>query len=104
MNIINRGFYKAELVRTIENSEIPEFLNEYLLEDLQAKIFELMKQKYFPTFKNYLEFHKLLSKNDLLTKLYNESIAKNNMNLINDEINFTTINDEEGELNEKKKY
>ena len=69
INISNRVYYKAELARTIEKLESLEQLNEFLLDDLQTQIFLLMKQKYYPEFKNYTEFHKLLLKNDFLLKL-----------------------------------
>lgn len=69
VNICNRQFYKPELVKTVERLEMVEHLNETLLDDLQAKIFELMKQKYYPDFKSYPEFQKILHKNDLLFKL-----------------------------------
>ena len=69
INIANRVYYKAELARTIEKLESLEQLNEFLLDDLQTQIFLLMKQKYYPEFKNCAEFQKLLLKNDFLFKL-----------------------------------
>jgi len=64
VNIVNQNFYKAELIQTVEKLDMIEKLNESLLDDLQAKIFDLMKQKYFPNFKNYPEFQKIIFKND----------------------------------------
>ena len=69
INISNRVYYKAELAQTIERLEDSSRVNETLLDDLQAKIYLLMKQKYYPDFKNYPEFHKLLLKNDLISKI-----------------------------------
>ena len=73
MNVTNRQYYKAELTRTVERLENEEYLNEYLLDELQAKIYLLMKHKYYPKFKNYPEFHKILLKNDLILKLTSQS-------------------------------
>ena len=69
VNISNRVYYKAELAQTIERLEDSSRVNETLLDDLQAKIYLLMKQKYYPDFKSYPEFHKLLLKNDLIYKI-----------------------------------
>jgi hypothetical protein len=69
INISNRAYYKAELAMTLENLEDENYLNESLLDELQAKIYLLMKQKYYPEFKKYPEFHKLLHKNDLIFKI-----------------------------------
>lgn len=74
MNILNRVYYKPELTQTIERLETNvDSLNESLLDELQAKIYLLMKQKYFIDFKNYTEFHKILLKNDFIFK-YSDSI------------------------------
>jgi hypothetical protein len=69
VNISNRIYYKKELAKTIENLESPQpAINESVLDDLQAKIYSLMKQKYYPEFKNYPELHKILLKSDFLFK------------------------------------
>ncbi len=71
MNILNRVYYKPELTQTIERLETNvDSLNESLLDELQAKIYLLMKQKYFIDFKNYTEFHKILLKNDFIFKYF----------------------------------
>jgi hypothetical protein len=79
INVTNRIFYKAVLVKTVERLELVEFLDESLLDELQDKIYFLMKQKYYPEFKNYSEFHKILIKNDFIFKL----TAKKNKNTKN---------------------
>lgn len=72
VNILNRVYYKPELTQTIELLETNvDSLNESLLDELQAKIYLLMKQKYFIDFKNYTEFHKILLKNDFIFKYSN---------------------------------
>ena len=72
MNILNRVYYKPELTQTIERLEKNvDSLNESLLDELQAKIYLLMKQKYFIDFKSYTEFHKILLKNDFIFKYSN---------------------------------
>ena len=72
MNILNRVYYKLELTQTIERLEKNvDSLNESLLDELQAKIYLLMKQKYFIDFKAYTEFHKILLKNDFIFKYSN---------------------------------
>ena len=76
INIANRIFYKSELIKTVEHLEMNEHLNESLLDDLQDKIHLLMKQKYYPDFKNYPEFHKILLKNDLLFKLTSNDVTQ----------------------------
>jgi hypothetical protein len=50
-------------------------INESLLYDLQLKIYLLMKQKYYPEFKQSFEFQKLISKNDSLKSLVNTSTS-----------------------------
>ena len=74
VNIANQQFYKPELVKTIDRLQQVDYLNETLLDDLQAKIFVLMKQKYYPDFKKYPEFQKILNKNDLLFKLTSTNV------------------------------
>jgi hypothetical protein len=69
VNIVNRVFYKKELAQVIERMENSTDVDETLLDELQFKIYLLMKQKYYPDFKNYPEFHKILLKNDLIFKL-----------------------------------
>lgn len=76
VNIANRIFYKSELIKTVERLEMNDHLNESLLNDLQEKIFLLMKQKYYPDFKSYPEFHKILLKNDLLFKLTSNDVTQ----------------------------
>jgi hypothetical protein len=72
VNILNRVYYKPELTQTIESLEKNvDSLNESLLDELQAKIYLLMKQKYFIDFKTYTEFHKILLKNDFIFKYSN---------------------------------
>jgi len=72
VNILNRVYYKPELTQTIERLEKNvDSLNESLLDELQAKIYLLMKQKYFIDFKSYTEFHKILLKNDFIFKYSN---------------------------------
>ena len=72
MNILNRVYYKPELTQTIERLENNlDSVNESLLDELQAKIYLLMKQKYFIGFKNYIELHKILLKNDFIFKYTN---------------------------------
>lgn len=72
--IANHQFYKAELTQTVEKLENPNHLNENLLDDLQKKIYNLMDAKYYPKFKRYPEFHKLLIKNKFyLLNLASES-------------------------------
>jgi hypothetical protein len=66
---VNRVFYKKELAQVIERMENSTDVDETLLDELQFKIYLLMKQKYYPDFKNYPEFHKILLKNDLIFKL-----------------------------------
>ena len=66
INLSNRIYYKKELVRTLENLENEDCINDSLLDELQEKIYLLMKQKYYPEFKNYPEFHKVLFKTDLI--------------------------------------
>ena len=73
MNILNRVYYKPELSQTIERLENLDFLNDSLLDELQAKIYLLMKQKYFQDFKTYSEFQKILLKNDFIFKYANIS-------------------------------
>jgi hypothetical protein len=77
INIMNHMFYKAELAQTIDNMDNHDTINETLLDELQAKIYLLMKQKYYQDFKQYPEFHKLLNKNDLIFKLANTSSTIN---------------------------
>jgi hypothetical protein len=97
MIFANRQYYVVELSKTIECLENQDKLNEYLLDELQTKIFLLMKQKYYSKFKNYSEFHKILAKNDLLHKLtlqqtdliYNEDYSLlNNKHIKNDCLNL----------------
>jgi hypothetical protein len=97
INLANRHYYKVELTKTIECLENQDQLNEFLLDELQTKIFLLMKQKYYPKFKNYSEFHKILAKNDLLHKLtlqqteliYNEDYSLSyNKHINNDCLNL----------------
>lgn len=101
VNMINRQFYKAELTQTVERLESNDYLNEFLLDDLQTKIFQLMKLKYYPKFKKYSEFHKLLLKNDLYLKLTYEEDDLNGDNeedslvLIDNQLNEADINDYE---------
>jgi hypothetical protein len=71
VNISNRIYYKKELAKTLENLENENCLNDSLLDELQAKIYLLMKQKYYPEFRSYPEFHKVLLKSDLLLKKTN---------------------------------
>jgi len=75
VNIANRIFYKPELIRTVERLDMVEHLNETLLDDLQNKIFQLMKQKYYPDFKSHPEFQKILLKNDLLFRLTSTNVT-----------------------------
>jgi hypothetical protein len=71
VNIIHRAYYKPELSLTVERLEQAHLLhlNEGLLDQLQAKIYLLMKQKYFLDFKSYSELHKILLKNDFIFKV-----------------------------------
>jgi sorting nexin-13 len=69
VNISNHLFYKSQLVRTMENIENLDKINEFVLDELQSKIETLMKDKYFNGFKEYSEFRKILLKNDLFLKL-----------------------------------
>ena len=48
-------------------------INENLLKELQLKIYLLMKQKYYPEFKQSIEFQKLINKNDFFKSLVNTS-------------------------------
>ena len=64
MNISNRVYYKRELSVALENIDNSDLINETVLDDLQSKIYILMDEKYLPEFKNSVEFHKLLLKND----------------------------------------
>ena len=73
INIMNHMFYKSELAQAIDNMDNHDTINETLLDELQAKIYLLMKQKYYQDFKQYPEFHKLLNKNDLIFRLVNNS-------------------------------
>ena len=66
-------YYKDELSRTLERMKNEDEINENLLNDLQLKIYLLMKQKYYPEFKQSFEFQKLISKNDSLKSLVNTS-------------------------------
>jgi hypothetical protein len=50
-------------------------INENLLHDLQLKIYLLMKQKYYPEFKQSIEFQKLVNKNGFLKSLVNTSTS-----------------------------
>ena len=68
MNISNRIYYKKELAKTLENLENDINVNDTLLDELQSKIYLLMKQKYYPEFRNYPEFQKVLLKSDLFLK------------------------------------
>lgn len=65
----NKAYYKKELAQVIERMENLSEVDETLLDELQFKIYLLMKQKYYSDFKNYPEFHKILLKNDLIFKL-----------------------------------
>ena len=70
INVANRVFYKRELAQVVDTMEKRAAqIDETLLDELQFKIYLLMKQKYYPDFKNYPEFHKILLKNDLIFKL-----------------------------------
>jgi hypothetical protein len=66
---LNRVYYKPELVSTLERLENFDYLNDTLLDELQSKIYLLMKQKYYTEFKSYSEFHKILLKNDFIFKI-----------------------------------
>jgi hypothetical protein len=44
-------------------------VDENLLKELQMKIYILMKQKYYPGFKQSAEFQKLLTRNELSKSL-----------------------------------
>jgi hypothetical protein len=78
VNILNHIYYKADLAQAIDNLDNRSCLNETLLDELQAKIYLLMKQKYYQDFKSYSEFHKILHKNDLLDKLIAAASASTN--------------------------
>ena len=80
INFSNRQYYKVELSKTIECLENQDQLNEFLLDELQTKVFLLMKQKYYPKFKNYSEFHKILAKN-----LESVTYFSDSMHLLNKE-------------------
>ena len=56
-------------MQTLERLENFDYLNDTLLDELQSKIYLLMKQKYYTEFKNYTEFHKILLKNDFIFKI-----------------------------------
>ncbi len=92
MNVTNRQYYKAELTRAVERLENEENLNEFLLDELQAKIYILMKHKYYPKFKNYPEFHKILLKNDLILQLTSQSSSPTN----DDDYSFFNHKHDEG--------
>lgn len=85
-NVANKAYYKKELAQVIERMENLSEVDETLLDELQFKIYLLMKQKYYPDFKNYPEFHKILLKNDLIFKLGTSansiSLAAENNNVI----------------------
>lgn len=66
INISNIIFYRDELNATLERMENLTFIDEFLLTELQSKIYQLMRQKYFPGFKRSPEFQKLLAKNESL--------------------------------------
>jgi hypothetical protein len=91
VNVSNHLFYKFELTQTIERMENYQFIDDTLLDELQAKIYLLMKQKYYPPFRTCAELQKCLMKNDLISKLNdptsvlfqsNDSIS--NPNIIHD--------------------
>lgn len=58
--------------QTVEKLEDYNYLNENLLDELQMKIFNLMEAKYYPSFKHYSEFHKLLIKNSFYLNFMSE--------------------------------
>ncbi len=70
-NVSNIIFYKDELNRTLERMGIIDQVDEYLLDELQSKIYQLMKQKYYPEFRQCVEFNKLVSKNEFMKSLLN---------------------------------
>ena len=59
-------YYKSELSRTLDRMKNEDDINENLLNDLQLKIYLLMKRKYYPEFKQSFEFQKLIFKTPCL--------------------------------------
>ena len=68
-NVSNIIFYKDELNRTLERMQNINQVDENLLKELQMKVYILMKQKYYPGFKQSSEFQKLLTRNELSKSL-----------------------------------
>jgi len=75
VNVSNHLFYKFELTQTIERMENYHFIDDTLLDELQAKIYLLMKQKYYPPFRTCVELQKCLIKNDLVSRLNDPTSA-----------------------------
>jgi hypothetical protein len=51
--------------------ESVEQLDEYLLDELQFRVYQLMKEKYYPEFKQCVEFNKLITKNEFMKHFLN---------------------------------
>jgi hypothetical protein len=82
-NVSNIIFYKDELNRTLETMEYLDKIDECLLDELQAKIYLLMKQKYYPEFRQCTEFNKLIAKNEFMKNLLNSMNSYEDDEMVN---------------------